>query len=93
MCIRDSLRFARVRIAGCDITGAAVSDYIRNLNTGSFLKVLYDVQNAVALSGSQIVNVQAGIVFDFLQRLHMAFCQIHHMDIIPYTGSDRKSVV
>ncbi len=45
------------------------------------------------MSGSQIVNPDSFFFFEFLQRLHMASCQIHHMDVITHTGSIQSIIV
>ena len=41
-----------------------------------------NIQNAVADSGSKIINLHTGIFLQLLYRLHMALGQIHHVDII-----------
>ena len=87
------LRLAGVGVAGGDIAGAAGLDLVRDLHAGGFLEVLHDIQHAVALSGSQIVNGKSGIVFDLLQGLHMSLRQIDHMDVVSYAGSVRSVIV
>ena len=57
------------------------------------LKRVNDFQNAVAFSGSQIVNGNAFFVCQFLDRFHMAACQIHDMDVITHTGSVRSVII
>ena len=79
--------FGSVRVAGGDIAGAAVSDYVRDFNAGCFFEVLYDIEDAVAFAGAQVVDVEAGFVFDFLKGLYVSPGQVYYVDIISDAGS------
>ena len=77
-----SLRLACIRIAGSNITGTAGLDHIRDLNAGSLFKILHYIQNTVAYTSSQVVDLKSCFLFDLLQRFYMSFCQIYYMDIV-----------
>ena len=83
------LRLSGIRIAGRNISRPSVLYQIRNLYSCSLFKVLYNIQHAISASGSEIVNAKSRFLLNFLQRLHMSFRQIYHVDIIP----DSRSVV
>ena len=50
------LCFGCIGVAGCDVAWAAWFDHIWDLDTGSCLKVLNDIKNTVAFSGSKVVD-------------------------------------
>ena len=76
-----------IGIAGGDIACTAGFDHVRNLHSGSCFEVLHDVQNTVAHTSSQIVDLQSCILLNLLQSLYVALCQINDMDVVTYTGS------
>ena len=51
------------------------------------------IQNAVAVSRAQIVNVDVRLILKFLKGLYMAVRQIHHMDIVADAGSVRRIII
>ena len=87
------LSLCGIGVAGCDVARAAWFDHIWDLDAGSSLEVLYDIQNAVAFSGSQVVDAKAGFVLNFFEGFYMAFCQVYHMDIVSHAGSVRSVIV
>ena len=68
------LSLCGIGVAGCDVAGAACFDHLWDLDTGSGFEILYDIQNAVAFSGSQVVDAKAGFVLNFFEGFYMAFC-------------------
>lgn len=79
--------FGSVGVAGGDVAGAAVSDYVRDFNAGCFFEVLYDIKNAVTFAGAQVVDVESGFVFDFLKGLYVSPGQVYYVDIVSDAGS------
>ena len=57
---------ARVTVTGCNIARTARLDAVWNLNAVCFLKILYDIKYAVAVSGTKVVNAKSGVLFDLL---------------------------
>ena len=88
-----SLSLGSVGIAGCNIAGTAGFDHIGDLHACSGFKILHNIKNTVAFTGTQVIDAEAGIVLDLLQRLYMAFGKIHHMDIVSHTGSVRSIII
>ena len=41
--------FGSIGVAGGDVAGAAVSDYVRDFNAGCFFEVLYDIEGRCSL--------------------------------------------
>ena len=54
---------------------------------------LDNIENAVALSCTKIVDLNTRIFFDLVDSLNMSYCQIHNMNIVSYTCSVRCIVV
>lgn len=87
------LRLAGIRVTHSNITGTAILNHIGNRNTTDLFKSMHHFQHTVAPAGTQVINGHTAILFNGLQRLHMPFGQVHHMDVVPHTGAVRCGIV
>ena len=45
------------------------------------------------MSGSQVVNVQTGMILQLLEGFYMAFCKVNDMNVVSDAGSVRSVVI
>src|SRR5690554_3071549 len=70
----------RIGVAHGDVTWAALLDPVGNIPPGRLLECTNDFQHAVALAGTQVDGMPAGVGGQEAQRRGVAFGQVHDVD-------------
>ena len=51
------------------------------------------IQHTVTNARTQVVDADPLPVFQLFNSLHMAFCQVHHMDVVAHSGPIRRVII
>ena len=87
------LRLGRIGIAGGDITGPPWRDLIFDLDAVGFLESLDHIEHAVADAGSEIEDFRAGMFSGIIERRHMTFGQVDHVNEIPHARAVMGGII
>ena len=77
-CIRPECR---------QITVAAGTDYVRQLNPIDLLEGIDQFQNRNTVAGTQVDGLDTLMLCSIFQSLQVANCQVHNMQIITLAGA------
>ena len=74
--------FLRIAVASGDIACTARLDAVRNFYVVHFFEGFDDIENGVAMAGSEVVNSEAALAFDGLEGGDMACGEVANVDVV-----------
>lgn len=71
-----------IAVAGSNITQTTRFNGVRNLETIDFLECLYDIENGIAMTCTEVVDGETFVLLDSLEGTYVSVGEIYNMDIV-----------
>ena len=86
-------RLCSVAVAGSDIACTAGLDLVGDLFAACLAECFHHIKYGVAVSCSQVIYGNAGLLFQLLYCADMSDGKVDHVDVVTYSGSVRCIII